>query len=214
MPTTSDDEHTPAPVQRTGGVPAEALAPFEHLKDASWLERLAADRELVARLARQGFRGPEWDRFADVLARYGYQVIRVWILTMKVFPQLRARGLAGGLHPPDDGRRWGSEEADELALETVATAIVKFRQNVLLPGRWTPERGASLKTFFVGQCLIRFANVYRRWLHETRPDPATGARVLALDEDDQPRRDQRARRPGRRGRRPAGDGPVAGRRRR
>ena len=68
-----------------------------------------------------------------MLARYGYQIIRVWILTMKILPQLRAKGL-GGLRPPTDGRRWTSEEADELALETVGTAIAKFRQNVLLTG--------------------------------------------------------------------------------
>jgi hypothetical protein len=25
--------------------------------------------------------------------------------------------------------------------------------------------GASLKTFFIGQCLIRFPNIHRSWLH-------------------------------------------------
>jgi len=37
---------------------------------------------------------------------------------------------------------------------------------VLIPRVWRPDGGASLETFFVGQCLIRFANVYRRWLRE------------------------------------------------
>jgi DNA-directed RNA polymerase specialized sigma24 family protein len=186
MPAASDDGPLAASIQLVEGVSAEALVPFDQLEEASHVQRLAADRDLVARLARQGFRGPEWDLFADVLARYGYQVIRVWILTMKIFPQLRAKGL-GGLRPPTDGRRWTSEEADELALETVGTAIAKFRQNVLLADRWMPERGASLKTFFIGQCLIRFANVYRRWLHETEPSPWAGEPILALDDDDQPR---------------------------
>jgi hypothetical protein len=153
MPAASDDGPLAASIQLVEGVSAEALVPFDQLEEASYVQRLAADRDLVARLARQGFRGPEWDLFAEVLARYGYQVIRVWILTMKIFPQLRAKGL-GGLRPPTDGRRWTSEEADELALETVGTAIAKFRQNVLLTGirrnRTTPaskRRTAKCQSF-------------------------------------------------------------------
>jgi DNA-directed RNA polymerase specialized sigma24 family protein len=40
---------------------------------------------------------------------------------------------------------------------------VHFRRDVLIPRKWDYRRGATLRTFFVGQCLIRFANVYRRW---------------------------------------------------
>ena len=32
-----------------------------------------------------------------------------------------------------------------------------------MTGRWDYRRGASLRTFFIGQCLMRFANVYRAW---------------------------------------------------
>lgn len=31
-----------------------------------------------------------------------------------------------------------------------------------------PGRGATLRTFFIGQCLFRFANVYKRWEGEIR----------------------------------------------
>jgi hypothetical protein len=29
---------------------------------------------------------------------------------------------------------------------------------------WDHRRGATLRTYFIGQCLIRFPNIYRRWL--------------------------------------------------
>jgi RNA polymerase sigma factor (sigma-70 family) len=40
---------------------------------------------------------------------------------------------------------------------------VKFRDYVLVGGRWDYRRGASLRTYFIGQCLIQFANVYNSW---------------------------------------------------
>src|SRR6266702_2243132 len=39
---------------------------------------------------------------------------------------------------------------------------------VLKPGKWDHRRGASLKTFFVGACLLQFPNVFEAWLTEQR----------------------------------------------
>jgi DNA-directed RNA polymerase specialized sigma24 family protein len=71
-------------------------------------------------------------------------------------PQRPARAAPGALTKPD--------VAEQLAGETVAQALRGFHDTVLVPGRWDPARGASLKTFFIGQCLIRFVTVYRFWL--------------------------------------------------
>jgi DNA-directed RNA polymerase specialized sigma24 family protein len=57
-------------------------------------------------------------------------------------------------------------DAAEIACETVAEAIKSFRKRVLIPGKWDMTRGASLNTFFVGHCVLRFPNVYRRWYRE------------------------------------------------
>lgn len=43
-------------------------------------------------------------------------------------------------------------------------ALDYFRERVLRAGRWDAGRGASLGTFFIGQCLYRFANVYNKAL--------------------------------------------------
>ena len=48
-------------------------------------------------------------------------------------------------------------------------------------GRWSPEGGASLATFFVGQCITRFPNLYRVWLRDRRP--TAWAPLSELDED-------------------------------
>ena len=58
------------------------------------------------------------------------------------------------------------DTVEELAQETVAKALRHFHDDVLVPGKWDYRRGATLRTYFIGQCLIRFANVYRRWWAE------------------------------------------------
>lgn len=67
--------------------------------------------------------------------------------------------------PPAD---WSTEDRDELALETVAVAIRSFHDYALVKGEWNPDAGASLKTYFVGNCVLEFPNVFRAWERERR----------------------------------------------
>lgn len=131
--------------------------------EARGLAELTADRELLDRLMWEGYAGPDYERFADRLARYGYAVVNAWCLKGLIFSRCADKGwtLPRARITPDD--------ATELAAETVTIALVKFRETVLIPRKWDPAKGASLNTFFVGQCLLRFLNVYRRWHRETRP---------------------------------------------
>jgi hypothetical protein len=90
-----------------------------------------------------------------------------WIVTGHVFVKCREKGLAGDeLLPPPNGI--ARDDALELANDTVSEALINFRDNVLAAGRWDASRGASLTTFFIGNCLLRFANVYRKWRVATR----------------------------------------------
>lgn len=61
----------------------------------------------------------------------------------------------------------------------VAEAIAAFRKDVLIPGTWDPSKGASLRTYFIGNCKLRFANVYRRWISETRGIPIDDGTIRA-----------------------------------
>lgn len=150
--------------------------------EARGLAELTADRELLDRLMWEGYAGPDYERFADRLARYGYAVVNAWCLKGLIFSRCADKGwtLPRARITPDD--------ATELAAETVTIALVKFRETVLIPRKWDPAKGASLNTFFVGQCLLRFLNVYRRWHRETRPlqlaeDPDTDPSFERADPD-------------------------------
>ncbi len=48
----------------------------------------------------------------------------------------------------------------------MAVALNKFRDTVLRRHRWDSTRGATIKTYFIGQCLIHFSNIYRSWIAE------------------------------------------------
>jgi hypothetical protein len=142
-------------------VPVSWLAE-EHLSAAERVDRLACDYDLVTDLAFRRFEGPRYDYFANELAKYGIAVIRGWIRRRLILARCRERGF-GGLPEPPVAAFDDPEIVDGLTDETVAMALRHFRDDVLIPGRWDYRKGASLRTFFIGQCLIRFANVYRSW---------------------------------------------------
>lgn len=128
---------------------------------AAAVERLGGDEALLRELRRDGFSGPSWQRVAEELARYGVAVFRPWIIKGTVFGKLAEKGRKVPRPPPgalDD------VEAASLANEVVAEALAHFRTDVLMRDRWDPRKGASLTTFFIGQCLFRFPNLYRTWL--------------------------------------------------
>lgn len=125
------------------------------------LQRLGGDEELLLELQLHGFAGRAWDRFAREMARYGVGVMSSWIRRGVIYG--RVKKLTGfGLERRDG---WPDAElCDDLATDTVVVALDYFRERVLRAGRWQASRGASLGTFFIGQCLYRFANVYNKAL--------------------------------------------------
>ncbi|SPM30637.1 hypothetical protein MTAB308_4146, partial [Mycobacterium terramassiliense] len=153
------------------GAPGSAIEEWlqsEHLSLAEQVDRLAADTALYAGLRRQGFAGQDYDYVETVLARYGHAIIAGWLTRGVIEARCREKKLR---HIPNlEEVDLGVGDVDEIADETVAEALFYFRDRVLLPGRWDPVRGASLRTFFVGQCLIRFVAVMNRWLTEQGRD--------------------------------------------
>jgi DNA-directed RNA polymerase specialized sigma24 family protein len=134
-------------------IPRDWLPPDDS-PQARYLARLEADEDLVLHLALQGFEGSDFDFFNGELAKYGIGVLTGWMVSGLIFAKVKA--------PPGDELR-DRDIIEELVGETVAKALVHFRQDVLMQRRWTSTRGATLRTFFIGQCLIRFSNVYRSW---------------------------------------------------
>lgn len=144
-------------------VPDQWLAAFVEDEHARRLAELQGDQDLLDRLMWAGYSGPDWDRLADRLIGYGFTVMNSWIRRGLVFDRCAQYGVLLRRNPRSAGR----QEAWSLAGETVVFAVVKFRQTVLVPRLWRPDGGASLETYFIRQCLIRFPNIYRRWLRES-----------------------------------------------
>ena len=153
----------------------EELGEFATSRAAQHLARLEGDKELVFQLMLRGYTGSAWRTFSSALVQYGLQVMRVWIANGRIFDQCKrkGRGIPGGLPPK------GEDEILSLAGMVVTVALNAFRDEVLVPGRWDPSRGASLRTFFIGQCVLRFPNEYRRWKpsFETAPIEGSGDRL-------------------------------------
>lgn len=140
------------------------LADADRDRAAERFQRLAGDRELADALRASGYRGRDYDLFANEIAKYGWAVIRGWIYKGQIRGEVKRKGF-GALEPePRPGAM--IEDAESLADETVVLALRAFRDKVLVSGKWDPAKGASLRTFFVGQCLLQFSNVYKRWRRE------------------------------------------------
>lgn len=146
--------------------PAELIEPaelrqFDSTSAARHLARIAADQEIMLRLSVEGFKGKAWTEVSEALVQYGWTVMRAWIVTGVVVVKCAERHLGGSkLAPPAGGML--RDDALDLATDTVSDAIVNFRDKVLARGQWDPSKGASLATFFIGNCLLRFANNYRK----------------------------------------------------
>lgn len=129
--------------------------------------RLDADRARFEELCRADFKGHAWKAFCDDLWEYAMPVLKAGMRTGSIFKWCWDHDII--VESTDDERRTlhGSmEDRDELAIESIAGAIVAFRKNTLERRRWKPTKRASLRTFFIGACLVQFGQVFRHWRRE------------------------------------------------
>lgn len=151
-------------------------------------ERLPADHEIVAALAASGFAGPRYDRFRDELAKYAMGVLCAWMHSGYVFALVARNGFA--LHPTETELRdlqFDKDMREELARMIVAVALRRFREHALVGGGWRADGGASLKTYFMGNCLYAFPNEFRRHRSDRqrwqRQDDVSQAITASLSEE-------------------------------
>jgi DNA-directed RNA polymerase specialized sigma24 family protein len=137
-----------------GDAEAEDLPPDERL------DRMLGDRDLLLRLQLSGYAPRYWDPAAAEFARYGHDVLVGWLrkgkMLTKVYEKTKRRP-----RPPDDP--FDEDAVQTLATDTVVVALDAFLEKVLKPNKWHPDGGASLKTFFIGQCCFQFTNAYKKW---------------------------------------------------
>lgn len=135
--------------------------PFDLLLPADErLDRMLGDEELLQRLQWSGYADAVWSPVAAEFARYGLGVISGWVRSGLIFTRVWEK-TRNELRRPDGP--FDDDAVNTLTTDTVVAALGTFLETVLKTNRWDPRRGASLKTFFIGQCCFRFSNAYRSW---------------------------------------------------
>ncbi|MGZ9928332.1 hypothetical protein ACXNSR_00410 [Streptomyces sp. NC-S4] len=132
-------------------------------------ERLAQDRELCERLQLDGFRGPRFDALVEDLWLYGWRVLRSWMQWGEIIARCGENDIqVPAWYTEVDMMTRLAELRDERAADSVATAVAHFTETILPRGFWDPNRGASMRTYFLRSCLCSFRNVCKRWATRRR----------------------------------------------
>ncbi|MCZ9293979.1 RNA polymerase sigma factor [Corynebacterium meitnerae] len=153
----------------------------ESTKPSGESDRLAGDRELYEVLREQGFQGKDYDDFEIELMGYGFACIKKWILTKELLSKCREKLK---FVPKDEDVRLDlltPDEAEEIAQDIVVESVLGFREDALVGGNWSPTGGASLKTFFVGRCLMEACRVLKQRAKELK---RTARYIQEVEEDD------------------------------
>ncbi|MDQ3151998.1 MAG: hypothetical protein M3R63_09850 [Actinomycetota bacterium] len=103
-------------------------------------------------------------------------MMNAWIYTGEIYRQASRRGYPIGNAP----YFCAADDCRSMANETVAYALVDFRQKGLREGGWRPTRGASIKTYFITTCVFQFLRSFRRW----QRDQNSWSRVVFYDPTD------------------------------
>lgn len=172
----------------------DGLEEFEDEESARRLQRLV-EEEIVLDLQLAGFdtSSPEWQEFASALAEYGYSVFMGWLISGVVYEMAAKHGGGRGvfgLERLPAALRLRPDDAHAVAADLVIRSIAAFRERTLMnpnpEKRWRADGGASIKTFFVGRCLMELPDVYQRWARQEGRFLTQGARYAALEQENPP----------------------------
>lgn len=145
-------------------------------------ERLEADRALYTRLKERGFEGVEMDRLRESLWVYGWRALRAWMKDGSIFERCAEKDVPVPHHSLGAvvlERR--SDHRDEIAHDAVQYAVELFTTETLPKGRWDPNKGAAMHTYFMGSCFYTFRDVYKRWARRYRTNLSAAASPLIDD---------------------------------
>ncbi|MFE4758755.1 hypothetical protein ACFRIB_52950 [Streptomyces mirabilis] len=125
--------------------------------------RLRADRALVHQLRAAGFQGPQWDMFIGKLTAYGRNFLHKTICDSRIFQRCMEIGRPVGTSEERALLREHVAAREELVMDLLVVVAERFREHALRGGEWRPERGGSLRSYYVGALVLEFPNAYRRW---------------------------------------------------
>ncbi|MCX4539013.1 hypothetical protein [Streptomyces sp. NBC_01669] len=134
--------------------------------EASRSTRRAAEARMVDILRADNFQGPRYEKTTTRLMEYGWLTINKWTGTGEIFAHTRRAGrpVPANMTTPD----WDPDARSEVATETVVAGLDLFLEHGLIRGKWNPNGGASLTTYFVGASIRSFRTVYIRWFRSVQ----------------------------------------------
>jgi DNA-directed RNA polymerase specialized sigma24 family protein len=179
-------EHGEGPVESVMPFTEGALARVEHElipdiirpDEHERARRIEVDRKIVESLIGDDVPEERFTKLSSRLMGYAWPILLKWMNTGEIFELCkRARKPLR----QDAAMVWTDDDRRGMATETVIVAWEYFRATALTKGGWKPGGGASLQTYFVGACILRFADVYGKWRRAHLLDRAMDE--LPTDED-------------------------------
>ncbi|MFG2306693.1 hypothetical protein [Actinacidiphila glaucinigra] len=161
-------------------------------------EKLAADQELYALLQRDGFLGTRMRELENDLWLYGWRCLRAWMREGTIVERCAERNIRFSVRYTEvEAMQRRGDLRDGLAVDTLAPAVEYFTRTVLTEGRWDQHR-ATMRTYFIGACLVSFRDAFKAWskghrrrlaeystavLHVDQPFREAGAEEVFLRRD-------------------------------
>ncbi|MFD8992248.1 hypothetical protein ACFVZ4_29905 [Streptomyces goshikiensis] len=150
-------------------------------------EKLEADRALYARLQQRGFTGSEMDLLREDLWLYGWKCLSAWTKDGTIIEKCGERDIIvpSRWFEVETLRRRG-DLRDEVVHTAVEHAVRTFTEGYLRDGRWNPDKGATMRTYFLGTCMYAFRDAFRDWSGRYRrnlfsaADPLVQAELYSL----------------------------------
>lgn len=124
-------------------------------------QRRQADAAMINYLRREDFEGPHYRQFMQTLMEYGWRILSGWSANGLIFDRVARAGRP--VPATMVTTAWADDERSQVVTDTVIKGSTLFREHGLVRGKWTPEGGASLTTYFVGAGLLAFNPVYIKW---------------------------------------------------
>jgi RNA polymerase sigma factor (sigma-70 family) len=130
---------------------------------------LRSEQELLERLRAADFDGPLARHLEADLWRYGWNCLRKWMKDGTIVARCHTRDVRLKYFDQEVTELQRSAELrEELAAAALAEAVMYFMDYSLKRGYWKPHKGASMRTYFINDCLYKFRDAFNAWARPRR----------------------------------------------
>jgi hypothetical protein len=162
----AEQEHTTARLTaleqgHNSGVVATKRWSQEEASPPSRPQLIDADARIVERVRQAGEGSREYLELSTILLEIGVGTLTNLRKNNSLFPTLRQHRIA----VPKPPESWPKDAPGVIYLSVRGT-VPNFMRRQVLDGGWDPNKGTTLKTFFVTASLYGFAKEYRTYYKE------------------------------------------------